>query len=91
MIAKKFKVKKTNLKMQTTEQYIFDIPFEQVELITKLMDELNVKFKKIEPSIDEELTPEQYSHIMEGIKQADAGDVITLEEFKKESEQWFIK
>lgn len=73
------------------ERYIFDIPAEQVSLITQLMSELKISYQKIEQPADEELSLEQHAMIMEGIRQADAGETITFEELKKQAEEWLTK
>lgn len=34
------------------------------------------------------LTPEQYKELMESVKESDKGNVLTLEELRKEFEEW---
>ncbi len=73
------------------ERYVFDIPAKQVSLITQLMSELKICYQKLERPADEELSLEQYAMIMEGIRQADAGETIAFEELKKQAEEWLTK
>ena len=75
--------------MQTMEQYLFNIPSHQVGLIIELMNQLKIEGRKIEePMIDDNLTPEQNARLQESIRQADAGEVISFEEYKKQAKQW---
>ena len=71
------------------EQYLFNIPSHQVGLIIELMNQLKIEGRKIEePMIDDNLTPEQNARLQESIRQADAGEVISFEEYKKQAKQW---
>ena len=75
--------------MQTTEQYFLNIPSDQVEFITELMNRLKIDFRKVESLIDVNLTPEQNERLKESIRQANAGETISLEEFKERTASWF--
>jgi predicted transcriptional regulator len=69
------------------------------ELIDSIEDEetLNMLHEDVAPyvagiaTLEDELTPEQQMELDEAIREADAGEVITLEEFYSRMAKWRTK
>jgi predicted transcriptional regulator len=69
------------------------------ELIDSIEDEetLNMLHEDVVPyiagiaTLEDELTPEQQMELDEAIREADAGEVITLEEFYSRMARWRTK
>ena len=51
----------------------------------------NRDFKKYHDEEDEDLTEEQLKQLDEAINEADNGEIISWEEFKKEMARWLAK
>ena len=71
------------------EHLLVKVPADQVAFVAQLLGRLSLEVENL--STDENLTAEQIEMLREGIRQADAGEVVTFEELKAEAEQWLTK